>query len=105
MMANQNFSGYQADLADFCRRWKVAELAAFSVVQQDDSRPDFDVGLLVTCAAGGRLTQFDLINMQNELEQILSCKVYLVERSALEQSAKSAHRTLILSDLEIIYAA
>jgi uncharacterized protein len=104
-MAKLNFSGYQADLADFCQHWKVAELALFDPVQHDDSRPDYDVGVLVTLPAGGRLSQFDLINMQNELERILSRKVNLVERKALEQSTNSSQRKLILSEIEVVYTA
>lgn len=103
-MAKQNFSGYHADLADFCQHWKVAELALFDPVQHDDLRPDYDVGVLVTLPVEGRLSQFDLINMQNELEQILSRKVNLVERKALEKSTNSAQRNLILSDIEVVYA-
>jgi uncharacterized protein len=102
-MPKQNFSGYQADLTDFCQRWKVAELAVFDPVQHHDSRPDYNVGVLVTLASGGNWSQYDLINMQNELEQIFNLKVNLVEREALEQSTNSVQRKLILSDIEVIY--
>ena len=104
-MAKQNFSGYQADLADFCQRWKLAELALFDPVLHDDSRPDYDLGVLVTFAADGRGSQFDLINMQNDLEEILSRKVNLVERKALEKSTNSIQRKLILSEIEVVYTA
>jgi uncharacterized protein len=104
-MAKQNYSGYLADLADFCQHWKLAELALFDPVQHDDSRPDYDLGVLVTLPVGGRLSQFDLINMQNELERILSRKVNLVERKALEQSTNASQRKLILSDIEVVYSA
>ena len=102
-MTKQNFSGYQGDLADFCQRWKLAELALFDPVQHHDSRPDYDVGVLATFPAEGHASQFDLINMQNELERIFSSKVFLVERSALEQSTNSIQRKLILSETEVVY--
>ena len=35
-------------LAEFCRRWKVAELALFGSALREDFRPDSDVDLLVT---------------------------------------------------------
>ena len=105
MMVKQNFSGYQADLADFSEHWKVAEMAVFDPVLHDDSRPDYDVGVLVAFAGEKRWSQFDLINMQNELEKIFSRKVFLVERSALDQSTNSVQRKLILSDIEVVYTA
>jgi predicted nucleotidyltransferase len=36
------------DLAEFCRRWKVAELALFGSALRSDFTPASDVDLLVT---------------------------------------------------------
>ncbi len=104
-MAKLDFSVPQKELADFCQRWKVAELALFGAVLRDDFRPDSYVEVLVTFTAEGRWSHFDLINMQNELEPIFERKVELVERKALEQSPNSIRRKLILSKTEVIYAA
>jgi uncharacterized protein len=104
-MAKLNFSGYQNELADFCQRWQVAELALFGSVLQDDFRPDGEVQVLVTFAAEKRWSHFDLINMQNELEQIFYRKVELVEQSAMEKSPNSTRRKYIQSNTEVIYPA
>jgi len=37
-------------IAEFCRRWKITELALFGSVLRDDFRPDSDVDVLVTFA-------------------------------------------------------
>ena len=37
----------EATLADFCRRWKVRELALFGSALRQDFGPDSDVDLLV----------------------------------------------------------
>lgn len=104
-MKNPGFAYPKKELADFCQRWKVAEVALFGAVLRDDFRPDSCVEVLVTFAAGERWSHFDLINMQNELEQIFEHKLELVERSALEKSVNSIRRKNILSNTEVIYPA
>jgi predicted nucleotidyltransferase len=37
-------------IADFCRRWNIAELALFGSVLREDFRPDSDIDVLVSCA-------------------------------------------------------
>jgi uncharacterized protein len=103
-MKNPGFAYPQKDLAEFCQRWKVAELALFGAVLRDDFRPETGVEVLVSFAPDGRWSHFDLINMQNELEVIFVHKVVLVERTALEQSQNSVRRKQILSNTEVIFA-
>ena len=50
LRAQTNISLPHEQLADFCRRWKVTELALFGSVLRDDFRPDSDVDVLVTFA-------------------------------------------------------
>jgi predicted nucleotidyltransferase len=102
-MVKQNFSHYQENLADFCQRWNVTEVALFGSVLKDDFRPDNVIEVLVTFNEAARWSHFDLINMQNELEQIFSQKVELVERSALDKSQNAIRRKHILSNTEVIY--
>ena len=104
-MAKQNFSRYQSDLAGFCEHWKVAELALFGPVLHDDFKPENAMGVLVTFAVEARWSQFDLINMQNDLERIFSSKVDLVERTALEHSQNPSRRKNVLSETEVIFTA
>ncbi len=38
------------EIADFCRHWKISELALFGSVLRPDFRPDSDIDVLVTFA-------------------------------------------------------
>jgi predicted nucleotidyltransferase len=40
------------EIAAFCQRWQIAELAFFGSVLRDDFRPESDVDVLVTFAPG-----------------------------------------------------
>ncbi len=93
------------EIARFCHRWKVAELALFGSALREDFSPDSDVDVLVSFAPDARWSLFDLVSMQHELESILGRKVDLVERRAVEQSENYIRRKSILRNLEIIYAA
>jgi uncharacterized protein len=104
-MAKQNFSKYQTDLASFSEHWKVAELALFGAALHDDFKPENAMGILVTFAGEARWSQFDLINMQNDLERMFNSKIELVERTALEHSQNAVRRKNILSETEVIFAA
>jgi uncharacterized protein len=92
-------------IADFCRRWKISELALFGSVLRDDFRPDSDVDVLVTFAPGADWSLFDHVDMQEELSGILGRKVDLVSRRAIERSANWIRRRAILSTAEPYYVA
>jgi|ERR1044071_2450300 predicted nucleotidyltransferase len=95
----------EAAVADFCRRWKIGELALFGSVLRDDFRPDSDVDLLVTFEPGARPSLLDLVEMQRELEALLGRRVDLVERRSVEASENYIRRKHILSSLRPVYVA
>jgi hypothetical protein len=88
-------------ISDFCRRWKVAELALFGSVLREDFSDQSDVDVLVTFASDAGWSLFDLVYMQEELEQIFARPVDLVEKDGLRNPFR---RQAILSSREIIYA-
>jgi uncharacterized protein len=92
-------------LADFCRRWKVSELAFFGSVLRDDFRPGSDIDVLVSFSPKAKISLFDLVRMQNELKEIFEREVDLVERRAIEKSENYIRRKSILSNTKVIYAA
>ncbi len=92
------------EIAAFCRRWRIAELAVFGSVLRDDFRPDSDVDVLVRFYPDAGYGLFALSRMQDELQHILGRKVDLVERTAIEQSRNYIRRKEILGSLETIYA-
>lgn len=93
------------EIAAFCRKWKITEFALFGSVLREDFRPDSDIDVLVTFAPDARYSLFNLVEMQEELQQIFGRKVDLIEREAVEQSQNYIRRKHILSSLEPIYAA
>ena len=93
------------DIAVFCRRWQITELAFFGSVLRDDFRPDSDVDVLVTFTPGVEWSLFDHIAMEEELSVMLGRKVDLVSRRAIERSSNWIRRKAILETAELFYAA
>jgi len=92
-------------IADFCRRWKITELALFGSVLRQDFRPDSDVDVLVSFSEGTRWSLLDMVRMGDQLKIILGREVDLVERRAVELSENYIRRRHILESAEPIYVA
>jgi predicted nucleotidyltransferase len=88
---------------EFCKRWKIDELALFGSVLHDGFRPDSDVDILVRFHPDARHSLFDMARMQNELQDILGRKVDLVSRRAIEMSRNHIRKKAILDSAEIVY--
>ena len=101
MKANVNVTA--SSLETLCQRWKVASLAVFGSALRDDFGPQSDIDLLVSFAKDADWTLFDLVTMQDELEQMLGREVDLVEREAVEHRENYARRRNILLHTETIY--
>lgn len=92
-------------LAEFCRRWKVAELALFGSALRDDFGVDSDIDLLVTFAPDAEWSLFDHVQMELELKALLKRDVDLVSRRSIERSKNWIRRNNILKTAQVIYAA
>jgi predicted nucleotidyltransferase len=92
-------------LAAFCRRWKITNLSFFGSVLRDDFGPDSDVDVLVSFAPDAHWSLFDMVHMQEEIEEILGRQVDLVSRRAIEASRNYIRRKAILSSAEVVYGA
>jgi predicted nucleotidyltransferase len=90
-------------IAEFCRRWRIRELAVFGSYLREDFGPDSDLDFLYTFAEGVHWTLFDLVTMDEELASITGRAVDLVCRSAVERSENYIRRQRILSAAEPIY--
>jgi len=90
---------------DFCRRWKVTELALFGSVLRDDFGPESDIDILVRFAPDAGTTLFDMVNMEDELSAMFGRNVDLVSRRGIEESRNDIRRRAILDSAEVIYAA
>jgi predicted nucleotidyltransferase len=60
----------RAEIARFCKRWNVSELAIFGSALRADFRPNSDVDVLVSFAPQAHVTLFDMAQMQEELKAI-----------------------------------
>ena len=92
-------------IAEFCRKWKIVELSFFGSVLRDDFNDDSDVDVLVTFADNARYSLLDVIRAENELAEIISRKVDLVQKRAVEKSKNWIRRNHILGHMESYYVA
>lgn len=92
-------------LADFCRRWQVSELACFGSVLRDDFHADSDIDMLVSYQPTAKRGLFEKIRMQEELSFLLHRDVDLVSKKSVEKSRNWLRRKNILDSAEVIYVA
>jgi uncharacterized protein len=104
-MSKPRFKIPRAELAAFCRRWHVSELALFGSALREDFRPDSDIDVLVSFAPGTRLSLFDMARMQAELKELFGREVDLVSKRGLENSRNYLRRKQILASAQVIHVA
>ena len=92
-------------IADYCKRWKIAELALFGSAVRDDFNPESDIDLLVTFDKEAHWTLFDMVDMQEELKDIFGRDVDLVSRRGIESSQNYLRRKEILSSAKVIHVS
>lgn len=105
MVAELRIDIPRAQVADFCSRWKITELAVFGSVLREDFRADSDVDVLVTFATDAEWSLFDHVDMQDELQQILGRPVDLVSRRGIERSRNPFRRKAILESARVVHVA
>ena len=89
-------------IEDFCRRWKIKEMAIFGSALRDDFGPESDIDLLVTFSEEARWTLFDWAEMIEELKKITGRDIDLVDRESIRNPFR---RRSILARMEAIYGA
>lgn len=93
------------EIAAFCKRRQVTELALFGSVLRDDFGPDSDIDVLVKFSPDTKLTFLALDQMEEELSGILGRSVDLIEKVAIGKSPNWIRRENILGSAKTIYAA
>ena len=93
----------QDKIAEFCRRWKITDLALFGSVLRDDFGPESDIDVLVVFAPNAEWSLFDHVRMEEELEASLGRKVDIISRRAVEKSTNWIRRQAILETAEVYY--
>lgn len=95
----------KAAIADFCRRWKIKQLAVFGSAVRGDLEPESDIDLLVTFTPDADWSMFDHYRMEAELTELLAREVDLVSIRAIEENRNRITRKEILDTARVIYAA
>ncbi|MBC7242455.1 MAG: nucleotidyltransferase domain-containing protein [Anaerolineae bacterium] len=90
-------------IAEFCRRWKIREMAVFGSVLRADFDSESDIDVIVTFEDDAEWSLLDHIRMQQELQAVLQRDVDLVTKRAVERSQNWIRRKEILSTASIIF--
>ncbi len=89
------------ELAAFCRRNQITQLALFGSVLSERFGPDSDVDVLVTFSPEARIGFLAFGRIQRELSNLLQRPVDLVPLEGL----KPVIRQSVLDNAEVVYAA
>jgi uncharacterized protein len=89
-------------IAPFCRRWQVQQLALFGSAARGDETPKSDVDVLVTFKPEATWSLFDLVDMRDELSRIFHRDVDLVEEKFLRNPFL---RQAVLRDKLVLHEA
>jgi predicted nucleotidyltransferase len=89
---------------DFCRRHGITRLEVFGSVARGLALAGSDLDLLVTFKPGIQLG-LDFFSIQDELEDLLGCRIDLLTRRSVERSDNPIRRQSILESAMDIYAA
>ena len=100
-----NVEASQEEVAAFCERWQVTQLAIFGSALREDFGPESDIDLLVSFEEGARHTLFDMVRMEEELKAIFGRKVDLISRRGIERSPNYLRRKAILESAELLYGS
>lgn len=94
-------------LADFCEKWEIAELALFGSVLRADFRASgencSDVDWLFSYLPGANMSLFRRATMKRELEDLIGRKVDLIMVAEVIESRNPIRRKNILDSAQIIY--
>lgn len=103
-MAITAFELPMREIAEFCHKWQVTELALFGSVLRDDFCPGSDVDVMVQFHPDAHPTFYTLDQMEAELKTIFNRDVDLITRQGIESSRNYLRRHEILSSAQVIYA-
>lgn len=104
-MIKRNINLSQNQLAEFCRRWMIDEVAFFGSVLRDDFDSGSDLDILVRFDPAANWSLLDHDSMEQELSQLMGRQIDLFSRRAVEQSHNWIRRQEILNTAEVVYAS
>jgi predicted nucleotidyltransferase len=75
-----------------CQQWQIIELSLFGSILRDDFHADSDIDILVAFAPTANWGLLDRAQMQEELEAVLSRRVDLISKRAIDRSSNWIRR-------------
>ena len=90
-------------LAEFCRKNHIRKLSLFGSVLRPDFSDKSDVDVLVEFDLRYRITLFDMVHMQEELETLFRRKVDLISEQGLRTSRNYLRKDAIFSSAQVVY--
>jgi predicted nucleotidyltransferase len=95
----------ETEIADFCRRWQISEFSIFGSTLRADFNPESDIDVLVSFLPEANISLFEMVQMQDELENILGRDVDIVSKQGVEHSRNYLRRKSILDSAQVVYVA
>jgi len=89
-------------IAKFCQQWQIIELSLFRSILRDGFHADSDIDILVAFAPTADWSLLDRDQMQEELEAVLSRRVDLISKRAIDRTSNPIRRPEILSTAQTI---
>lgn len=91
------------EIAAFCQRWKIRQMALFGSVLRDDFSEESDLDVLVDFEEGADWGLLDHVQMQQELRALFQRNVDLISKRALLQSPNWLRRQEILKTAKPLF--
>ncbi len=91
------------EMAEFCRRWKIRELALFGSVLRDDFSSESDLDFLVDFEPGADWGLLEHVQIQEELQRLFGREVDLITQRALLRSPNWLRRREILGTAQVLF--
>ena len=92
-------------IAAFCRKWDIHELALFGSVLRDDFTPESDVDVLFVPGPAVRVTLDYLVKAETELGALIGHRVDLIDKQQIARDPNYIRRRIILGSAQVVYAA
>ena len=89
-------------LAEFCHRWQIVEMALFGSILRDDFNANSDVDILVTFQPN-HSWGLEFIQMREQLSTLFNRPVDLITQKSIVNSHNVLRRQTILNSAEVIY--
>ena len=91
------------EIAEFCQKWSIEELALFGSVLNDRFHAESDIDILLSFQPNSRQGLLTLAKIKHELESLVSRDVDIVLKEAILKSDNWIRRREILQTAQVIY--